>query len=154
MLGVWFWFTRRISSFFEEGIPGHGSVGGPLRVLQRFLRDNGFSFEAEGDVTRVHVGGALVEVRDEPGIGLAILASLPLPYGSSDVSFHVRASIAFSSIVAMLGRPVSYEVDSSIEGYPILRARIVFNDVEDLVSSLMRALSESRRLFEEFRSHS
>ncbi len=141
--------------FFEEGIPGHGSVGGPLRVLQRFLRDNGFSFEAEGDVTRIHVDGALVEVRDEPGVGLAILASLPLPYGPSDAGFHARAALVFTSVVAMLGRPVIYDVDSSLEGYPILRARIVFEDVEDLVSSLIRVLSELRSsLLNILKSHS
>jgi len=140
---------------FEEGIPGHASVGGPVRVLQRFLRDNGFSFEAEGDVTRIHVDGVLVEVRDEPSIGLAVLASLPLPYGFSDVDFHVRAALSFTLLLAMLGRPVSYDVDSSLEGYPVLRARIVFEDAETLVSSLIRVLSEFKgRLLELFRSSS
>jgi len=124
-----------------EGIPGHASFSEPLKRLQVFLRDNGFVFEAEGDVTRIHVEGAIVEVRDEPGVGLAILASLPLPYGGGDAEYYAEAARVFTSILAMLGRPVSYEVDASLGEYPMLRARVLFGDVEELVESLVNALS-------------
>ena len=127
---------------WEEGIPGHASFVGPLRVLQRFLRDGGFQFEAEGDVTRIHLHGAIIEVSDEPGVGLVVSASLPLPYGGGDVRYFAEAAQAFSSILVLLGRPVSYYVDSSLEEYPILRARVIFEDVESLVSSLVNALSK------------
>lgn len=130
---------------FEEGIPGHASTREQLKMLQRFLRDKGFIFEAEGDVTRIHLDGAIIEVRDEPGLGLVILASLPLPYGGGDVSYYVEAARAYTFILSSLGRPVSYDVDSSLEEYPMLRARVTFSDVEHLVSSLMRALIEFRR---------
>lgn len=130
------------SEDWEEGIPGHASHEEPLRVLQRFLRDEGFQFEAEGDVTRIHLHGAIIEVSDEPGVGLVVSASLPLPYGGGDAKYFAEAAKAFSSILALLGRPVDYYVDSSLEEYPILRARVIFEDVESLVSSLVSALSE------------
>ncbi|MCX8196226.1 MAG: hypothetical protein N3F67_04030 [Acidilobaceae archaeon] len=127
----------------EVGIPGHASHKRQLLRLQRALKELGFSFEAEGDVTRIHVNGALVEVRDEPGIGLALLLNASLPYRCSKDCDSSLA--AFASVLSYLSREVEYELDQSIPEYPMLRARVIFGSVEELVESLISALERLRR---------
>lgn len=125
------------------GIPGHASHNRHLLRLQRALKELGYSYEAEGDVTRVHVEGALVEVRDEPGIGLALLLTAALPYSCREDC--ASSIVPFSFLLSSMGREVEYELDKSIPGYPMLRARVVFENTESLVETLIKSLDEFRK---------
>ncbi|MEN2999252.1 MAG: hypothetical protein ABDH61_01565 [Acidilobaceae archaeon] len=125
------------------GIPGHASHNRHLLRLQRALKELGYSYEAEGDVTRIHLEGSLVEVRDEPGIGLALLLTAALPYKCEDDC--ASSVVSFSTLLSMMKKEAEYELDRSIPGYPMLRARVVFENVGDLVETLIKSLDEFRK---------
>ncbi|BAA79354.2 hypothetical protein APE_0399.1 [Aeropyrum pernix K1] len=123
----------------EEGIPGHAGRG-VSGAFQRRLSEMGCQFEAEGDVTRIHVAGGLVEVKDEPGVGPIVEASIPLPVDPSTVGESLEGMKALLGLMTMLGRPLSYQLDDSLPGFPILRVKAVFETLEDAYSSLTAAL--------------
>ncbi len=121
-------------------VPGHVSWRRPVESFQKSLKELGVSFEAEGDVTRIHVDGVVIEVSWDSGIGV-IQATLPLPCDGGDADYYVRAFKAFAFILASLnGVSFEYDLDLSIPGYPMLRARSSFSSFEVLASFLVKVL--------------
>ncbi|BAN89758.1 hypothetical protein [Aeropyrum camini] len=125
--------------FGEEGIPGHAGRGVP-GAFQRRLSEMGCQFEAEGDVTRIHLAGGVVEVKDEPGVGPIVEASIPLPVDPSTVGESLEGMRALLGLMTMLGRPLSYQLDDSLPQFPILRVKAVFETLEDAYEALAGAL--------------
>ncbi len=131
----------------EHGIPGHAGKGSAL-ALQRLLKNLGCRFEAEGDMVRIHLGDSLLEVKDEPGEGLILEASItlieeaPIKEGSLlEVLGGVYKALKLF-YQAAAGAKISYELDTSIPGYPILRARIRVERYDELTLRLSEALSK------------
>jgi hypothetical protein len=112
----------------EAGIPGHAGRG-VAGELQRSLKNLGCRFEAEGDMVRIHVGSAVVELKDEPERGAVIEAVIPLleeaPLREEEISEAVEDAAKAARILykAARGLRVEYELDTSLPGYPMLRAR-------------------------------
>lgn len=127
----------------EHGVPGHGGGADWAKRLQSFLREKGFSFEAEGEAIRIHVGLLGVEVV-EHGDGYAVVVTAPLPASSSDAGDEetARALRDALSVLAGLGADeISYEVEEDVPGYPVLRATVAYGDPGRLAESLEKALS-------------
>jgi hypothetical protein len=123
----------------HHGIPGHAAAGGPSERLQKFLASRGASFEAEGDTTRIHFNGWILEVRDEPGGGFSAIITLGLPEESPSKEAARAACEAFSLAMAIGGR-ARYELDESLPGYPMLRIVVSRSDLSGLVDDLLRVL--------------
>lgn len=123
----------------EHGIPGHAGKGAS-NTFQRRLAELGCRFEAEGDVTRLHLGSGLVEVKDEPGTGPIVEASIPLPVDEDGIGESIEAFKNIMFVMTSVGRPLSYMLDDSLPGMPILRVKAVFETLEDAYSSLMEAV--------------
>ena len=125
----------------ELGIPGHAAHGGFARKLQSFLKAEGFRYEAEGDVTRIHLNGLILEVKDEPGRGVILMASLSLPTEAGQAALEAIAG--FQKLFRVLGTlsgEIEYELDKSLPGYPMLRVVVAYANVESLVNDLIEAL--------------
>jgi hypothetical protein len=124
--------------FPEEGIPGHASSEEWAWRLQRRLRELGVSFEAEGSATRITLpGGAIVEVV-EAGEGYGLAATIPLPGGGDPEA--ADAAWEALRLMASLGVELSYELDTSLPGYPMLRVTAAFRDPHALSEKLLSAL--------------
>ena len=125
----------------EEGIPGHAAKTPWAHRLQRSLKELGVPFEAEGEATRVRLAeGVYAEVR-EASEGYTVAVSVPLPSGDAgDIQYYVEAFRAAVAFLAALGVEPEYEVDSSLPGYPMLRALARFSDPESLVDSVLRGV--------------
>ncbi|MEB3859614.1 MAG: hypothetical protein LRS43_00220 [Desulfurococcales archaeon] len=122
-------------------MPGHAAPGGPSKRLQKFLASRGASFEAEGDTTRVHFNGWILEVRDEPGGGFSAIITLSLADEGPSRDTARAACEAFSLAMALKGG-IRYEVDESLPGYPMLRIIVSRHSLDMLVEDLMRALEK------------
>ncbi len=125
----------------EEGIPGHAAKSRWAHRLQRSLLGLGAPFEAEGEATRIRLAeGVYAEVR-EASEGYSVSLTLPLPGGEpGEAEYYVEAFRAAAAFLASLGAEPRYEVDSSLPGYPMLRALAEFADPESLVESVLRAV--------------
>ena len=131
----------------SHGVPGHVSATRVVRWFQELLRNLGCRFEAEGDVTRIHLESSLVEVKDEPGRGVIIEASIQLPSSTGEESdFYINGIRLVLGIFSSLspGRSVSYSLDDSIPGYPFLRVVVGYNDLNEAYTDLARALERLR----------
>lgn len=126
----------------ELGIPGHASHSDAIKRFQRFLRTHGYSFEAEGDMTRIHIDGALVELTEEPARGYVLMITIPLPRGGEPEAEIYRPLRALAFFVSNLGASVSYELDTGIPDYPLLRAKVFFTDLETLLNALYDVLEK------------
>jgi hypothetical protein len=130
----------------EEEVPGHGSRKEWAKRIQSFLKEKGVSFEAEGEAVRIHVDGFTVEVMEAPGgEGYAIAITVPLPGSSSEASDEeVRRTVSEAlRLAGLLGaEELSYELDTSIPGYPSMRIMVVYKEPEKLADTLIKALEE------------
>ncbi len=125
----------------EEGIPGHAAKEEWAWILQRRLREAGVRYEAEGSATRIALeGGAVVEVV-EHGEGYAVAATIPLPSGGDPES--VEPVAAALRVMALLGVELSYELDESLPGYPMLRVTAAFGDPYTLAERLLESIREA-----------
>lgn len=130
----------------EMGISGHASHVEPVREFQRTLSMLGLRYEAEGDTTRIHLDGIVVEVKDLPGEGVAIEAIVPLPSGTGEEPGFYAESLG--TLLRLLkemgpGLGVEYSVDEAAPGYPVLRATIRVGGLEEayrLLDSTLRGL--------------
>ena len=130
-----------------HGVPGHVSGTRVVRWFQELLKNLGCRFEAEGDVTRIHLESSLIEVKDEPGRGVIVEASLQLPPSTGEeLDFYVNGIRLALGILSSLspGRSVSYSLDDSIPDYPFLRAIVSYNDLNEAYTDLARALDQLR----------
>lgn len=123
----------------DEGIPGHAGKGVSL-VFQKKLAEMSCRFEAEGDITRIHVSGAIVEVKDEPGQGPVVEASLQLASDSLGVGETIEGFKHALLLLSQLGRPMEYDLDKGIPGFYILRILVRFEGLEDAYDALIQAL--------------
>jgi len=126
----------------ELGIPGHASKREASKRFQRLLAEAGCSFEAEGDTTRLVIGGSIVEVKDEPGEGVVVEASLPLPTSTAELEAEREGCIKALELLTSLGREPAYSVDDSLPGYPVLRGRVAFQSLEEAYNALYEAVLE------------
>ena len=122
-------------------IPGHAASEGPAHKLQKFLASRGASFEAEGDTTRVHFNGWVLEVRDEPGGRFSALITINVP--DTGPSEEARRAIceAFNVALSIKGR-VTYEVEEYLPGYTMLRIAVTQESFESLVDDLIKVLDK------------
>lgn len=113
-------------------------------MLQERLRELGASFEAEGEATRIHIGGVVVEVKRDPELGDILQVQLFLPVPGDDVGEYVRDFRIASRIITGLGGVVSYVAEEAAPGYPVLRAIVPYSGawmlVKDAFNSVRQAL--------------
>ncbi len=126
----------------ELGIPGHAGKSEPSKRFQRFLAEAGCSFEAEGDTTRLVLGGSIVEVKDEPGGGVVVEASIPLPTSSTELEAEREGCLKALELLTSLGKEPTYLVDASLPGYPVLRGKVEFKSLEEAYNALYEAVLE------------
>lgn len=127
----------------ELGIPGHAGKSGASKRFQRLLAKVGCSFEAEGDTTRLMLGsGTLIEVKEEPGEGVVVEASIPLPTSTAELEQGGRSIVKAFELLLSLGREPEYSIDNSLPGYPVLRGRVVFKSVEEAYQAIEEAVLE------------
>ncbi|MCE4603232.1 MAG: hypothetical protein F7C08_03095 [Desulfurococcales archaeon] len=130
----------------ELGISGHASHVEQVREFQRTLSMLGLRYEAEGDTTRIHMDGLLVEVKDLPGGGVVIEAMLPLPASTGDdPGFYSSSAERLFKLMREMGEGlgVEYSIDEAAPGYPVLRATIRVGGLEEaytLLDSALRSL--------------
>lgn len=125
------------------GIPGHVSGKEAARWFQKLVRDLGCRFEAEGDVTRIHLESSIVEVKDDPERGVILEATIQLPPSTGeDPRFYADGAGLALELVSRLspGREVSYSLDESIPGYPFLRLVVGYDSLGEAYNDLARAL--------------
>ncbi len=129
----------------EVGIPGHAGKG-IAAELQKSLKNLGCRFEAEGDMVRLHVGDAVIELKDEPGRGAMIETQIPLldesPFRVDELK-EALDSISRALLItlkAARGLKVEYEVDNSLPGYPMLRVRFYPEDYRAAADRLLEAV--------------
>ncbi len=122
-------------------------MGEWAKELTEWLRQRGFSFEAEGEAIRVHLdNGIIVEVvESRRGQGYDVVVTVPLP-GNSDEALDEASQKAIVDAYQILGRlsvdEVSYEVDDSMPEYPSLRVYAVgFSDPTHMARKIVDALS-------------
>lgn len=128
----------------ENGIPGHASKKPWALRLQKWLRDRGAIFEAEGETTRIHVAnGVVVEVSRHDEVYEATIGVL-LPETISDDYLVDAITIAFK-LALLLGEKLRYELDTSLEGYPRLYITASFEDPDALVEKLTQALEATTK---------
>ncbi len=126
----------------EEGIPGHAAKTPWAHRLQSKLKELGIPFEAEGEATRIRLAeGVYAEVRESGEGGYSIAVTIPLPTSGEDPECLAEAFKAAAAFIVKLGVEARYEVDESLPGYPMLRAIIGFASPEDLVNSVLKAVS-------------
>jgi hypothetical protein len=127
-----------------EGIPGHVAEEGWSKSLQEWLKECNFSFEAEGEATRINIDGVLVEVAEaSQGEGYDIVISVQLPSQGSSESASDAELVARAIELAVKvaeNRRIRYDLDDSLPDYPMLRAIINFKDPWDLVDAVYKAL--------------
>jgi len=126
----------------EFGIPGHAGKSSAARLLQKRLRELGVSFEAEGEVTRVHVGGIIVEAKDDPDLGLIVQVEAPLPGGGEDPEEAAATLASFARAVLAAGGRPRYEVEEVVEGYPTIIAVIPVEDQLEQAEAVLRIVEE------------
>ncbi len=125
----------------ELGIPGHAGHSSAAKLLQSALKDLGVRFEAEGDMTRIMLDGAVIEVRDEPGGGYIVLATLSLPAeAGEDPGEYIGAFSRVLSVFMRLRGRIRYELDSSLQDYPMLRIYVIYDDLYQLAEDLVEAV--------------
>ncbi len=124
---------------YETGIPGHASKKPWALRLQKWLRDNGAVFEAEGETTRIHpVTGVVVEVT-EHNEAYEVTISVLLPETNSE-NYPIDVITTAFKLALLLGERLKYELDTSLEGYPRLYITASFKDPDTLVERLVQAL--------------
>jgi len=124
----------------EHGIPGHAGKTGPARLLQQAILALGYSFEAEGDTTRIHVDGVIVEVKDDPDLGRITQVSAPLPAPGDDPGEASKPLAVLGFIVAMLRGEARYVAEEAGPGYYTLHAMIPYGDPYEQAEDLLNAL--------------
>lgn len=131
--------------YSEEGIPGHAAKSPWAYRLQSTLKDLGVPFEAEGEATRIKLyEGVYAEVMESDNGGYSVAVAIPLPSSGDDPELVAEAFKAAARFIVGMGRDVRYEVDESLPGYPMLRALVDFFDPDDLVDSVVKALTLTR----------
>lgn len=141
------WVTGMENSGHEEeiGIPGHAGKG-VAAELQRSLKNLGCRFEAEGDMVRLHIRDAVIELKDEPGRGAMIEAQVPLLEESPLRGEELKEALdSISKVLAIAlkaarGLNVEYEIDTSLPGYPMLRVRFYPEDYRAAADRLLEAI--------------
>ena len=132
----------------ELGIPGHAGHSSWSRRLQSWLRDCGLHFEAEGEATRISLGGGvLLEIAESlEGEGYEVVASIPLAgTGREAVETGLPALVARAlDVIARVAgdRQLNYDLDTSLPSYPILRVRAAFTDPWEMAEAIAEALSD------------
>ena len=125
----------------EAAIPGHASEKDWARRLQSWLGRRGFSFEAEGEATRIRLeNGVYVEVSEASGgDGFEVVVTVPLPVTAEEASMaeSVREGLG---IALSLGVRLRYELDDSMPDYPLLRVIAPYRDPYKLVDKLIEVL--------------
>ncbi len=147
-------YTSRISkaTWIADSQPGPGlgwyEVSEWAKELTGWLRQRGFSFEAEGEAIRVHLdNGIIVEVvESRKGRGYDVVVTVPLP-GNSDEALDEASQKAIVDAYKILGGlsvdEIRYEVDDSMPEYPSLRVYAVgFSDPTYMAKKLVETLSE------------
>ncbi len=132
-----------VAEDMEHGIPGHASKKEWANRLQRWLKERGVSFEAEGEATRIHLdSGVYVEVAESlEGSGYDLVVTVPLPgTGEEAGEDTIRAIRDAFELLHLVGGGLRYELDNSIPEYPSLRIMRGFEDPEELVEKLIGAL--------------
>jgi hypothetical protein len=129
----------------EEGIPGHAGKTEWSNSLQRWLRECGIKFEAEGEATRASVNGVTIEVAE--GIsseGYDIVVSITMPTVGSDLVREAENVLKALTIAGKIAgkKEVKYELDSSLPSYPILYITVSFKDPWRLVESFKNGIRE------------
>lgn len=127
----------------ELGIPGHAGKREASKRFQRLLAEAGCSFEAEGDTTRLMLGsGAIIEVKEEPGEGVVVEASIPLPASITELEEGRDSMVKALELLLSLGMEPEYRVDNSLPGYPVLRGRVLFRSMEEAYQAIEEAVLE------------
>jgi len=126
----------------EHGIPGHAAKSAAARLLQERLRQLGVSFEAEGDTTRVHVSGVIVEAKDDPELGLVVQVQAPLPRPGDDPGDAAAALAAFARAVAVAPGEARYAVEEPVPGYPSIVAVIPVPGQVEQAEAVLRIVEE------------
>ncbi len=128
------------------GVPGHGSKEGPAKMLQEELRRLGISYEAEGETTRIHIHGAIVEAKDDPDRGYIVQVQTPLPTPGEDPGSMVEAYRVLATVVSGSSRDPEYGVEEPVPGYPSLVTVMAYGgDLDGLVRELLSALRSLAR---------
>jgi len=132
-----------VAEDLEHGIPGHASKKEWANRLQRWLREHGFSFEAEGEAVRIHLpGGAYVEITEaqDGGEGFEVAITVPLAGTGEEAEEAAKAFQEAMTVAKGLGGELRYELDTSIPEYPSLKVARAFTDPEEMATRLMEAL--------------
>lgn len=128
----------------EHGIPGHAGKSAAARLLQARLRELGVSFEAEGDTTRVHIAGLIVEAKDDPEEGLIVQVQAPLPGEGDDPEEAAGTLAAFARAVLTAGGRPRYTVEELMEGYASIVAVIPVGGAMEQAEAVARIVEELR----------
>lgn len=129
----------------EHGIPGHAGKTGPARLLQHALKELGVSFEAEGETTRIHLAGTIIEVKEDPDLGRITQVSAPLPAPGDDPEDATKPLRVLAVLVTFLRGEPRYVAEEAAPGYYTLHAMIPYQDpyqqAEDLLEAVRRIIT-------------
>jgi len=124
----------------EHGIPGHAGKSGPAAMLQRALVELGVSFEAEGETTRIHLEGAIIEVKDDPELGRITQVSVPLPSPGEEPDVTAPPLEVLAVVMSFLRGRVKYVAEEAAPGYYTLHAMVPYRDPYQQAEDLLYAL--------------
>jgi len=113
------------------------------RVIE-LVKRYGVKFEAEESV-RIHVGSAVVEVR-EADEGFRVTAQIQLPQSESPLQDFDYSAEQFAETMKFVSKlksgQIVYELDTSLPDYPYFIVSRLYRSLDELLKDLEEALKE------------
>jgi len=115
-----------------------------IKRVVELVKRYGVKFEAEESV-RMHVGGAVVEVR-EADEGFRVTAQIQLPQSESPLQDFDYVAEQFAETMKLVSKLKSghivYELDTSLPDYPYFIVSRIYRSLDELLKDLEEALKE------------
>jgi len=123
-----------------EGVPGHVSISGSIRKLQLLLKRFNVSYEAENEVTRIHLNGSIMEIYPEDS-HVIVSISIPLPSENDSLEYLEYFSKGYEAVIKFIlqtKRGIKYQLDTSLPANPSLFAILKYDSIDDIIKDLER----------------
>ncbi len=132
----------------EEGVPGHISTSSSIRKLQLLLKRFDISYEAENEVTRIHLNGSIIEIYPENSHVMVSL-SIPLPSENDSLEYLEYFSKAYEVVLRFIlqtKKAIRYQLDTSLPVNPSLYVFVEYDNFENIIKDLERFLEKKDKV--------